>query len=199
MFIYCLNNPIVNKDENGYVCCSAMDGVAGSSVPTEKKIYQSSNIIKTDAELASAEILHPFSEGSLGAKVNGEVKTPYVESYSIEQKLIKYALNHFAINYKNSTQFIFASTTFGAGIVEYDDHGGWGMYYGLEGDIAIGGRELIQIGDLYIEWEATVSVGGGFHFQGGFINNEEYIGAGINGSYKMPGGAGVGVKIWYKK
>ena len=33
MFIYCLNNPIVNKDENGYVCCSAMDGAAGTSVP----------------------------------------------------------------------------------------------------------------------------------------------------------------------
>ena len=176
-----------------------MDGGAASSVPTEKKIYQSSNIIKTDAEFASAEILHPFSVGSLGAKANGEVKTPYVESYSIEEKLIKYALKHFGINYKNSTQFIFPSTTFGAGIVEYDDHGGWGMYYGLEGDIAIGGRELIQIGDLYIEWEATVSVGGGFHFQGGFINNEEYIGAGINGSYKMPGGDGIGVKIWYVK
>ena len=33
MFIYCLNNPIGSKDENGYVCCSSMDGAAASSVP----------------------------------------------------------------------------------------------------------------------------------------------------------------------
>ena len=35
MFIYCLNNPIANKDENGYVCCSAMEGAMASSVPRE--------------------------------------------------------------------------------------------------------------------------------------------------------------------
>lgn len=58
---------------------------------------------------------------------------------------------------------------------------------------------MTQIGNLFIEWETTVSVGGGGHVQGGVINTEEYIGVGVNGSYKMPGGAGIGVKIWYVK
>ena len=108
-----LNNPIVNKDENGYVCCSAMDGGAASSVPQTSKGGNSSFIQKHKDELLN--IVSGIGDGIIGAKASGELSKMFTPLKQPVQKGIytvyKYTVKGKAYKFTKNVGIIGAGIT----------------------------------------------------------------------------------------